>query len=68
MPTAPLPAPIDPTRAGAPTDQAGSDTGWASATGTITIRRPEPLDTDSRPGDSAFTEERDADVPSLATP
>lgn len=67
MSTTPIPAPLDPTRTRAATDQATSDTGWATATGTVSIRRPEPLDTESRPEDSSFTEDQGPDSPSLAT-
>ena len=67
MPTPRLPAPIDPRRTAAPTDLAGSDTGWATATGTATSRRPEPLYTDSKSEDPSFLEERGTDGPSLAT-
>jgi hypothetical protein len=67
MPTTPISAPIDPRRSAASTDQARSDTGWSTATGTVTIRRPEPLDTNSESEDSSFLEEQVADSPSLAT-
>lgn len=67
MPTTPIPPPTDPTQSRDATDQASSDTGWASATGAVTIRRPVPLDTDSSADGTAFTEEPGADGPSLAT-
>lgn len=66
MPTSPIHSPLDRTRTWASTDQASSDSGWATATGTVTIRRPEPLDTDSRSEDSTFNEEQGPDDPSLA--
>lgn len=67
MPTTPLSPPIAPPRTSASTDQASSETGWASATGTITIRRPEPPGTDSSSGDASFIEQRGTDAPSLGT-
>ncbi len=67
MPTTLNPSPCDPTRTRASTDQAGSDTGWATATGTVTIRRPEPLDTDSSSEETSFSEEQATDSPSIAT-
>ena len=59
------PGPIDPRRAQAPTDPSDSD--WATATGTLTIRRPEPAYLDSAPADTSFFEDRDDDTRSLAT-
>ena len=67
MPTTLNNSPVDPTRTRASTDQAGSDTGWATATGTVTIRRPEPLDTDGTFEETSFNEDADTDDPSLAT-
>ena len=67
MPTTLNNSPVDPTRTRASTDQAGSDAGWATATGTVTIRRPEPLDTDSSSEETSFSEEQGTDGSSLAT-
>jgi len=66
MSTIPISAPVDPVRFAAPTDQAGSDAGWAIVTGTVANRRPEPLDKDAESRDAAFTEAPGSDGPSLA--
>ena len=34
---------LDPRRHGAPTDDAESESGWATATGTLSMRRPDGL-------------------------
>ena len=67
MPTTPIRSPLDSSRSRTSTDQASSDTGWATATGTVTIRRPEPLDTDGTFEETSFNEDADTDDPSLAT-
>ena len=58
-------APVDPTRSAAPTDQTGSDTGWATATGTVVLRRPEPIDTNGRALDPSFIEEQGTPSPAI---